>query len=383
MRRFAQATPFMLEPTSSCFMSGAYFRSIGGGRRAAVPRRGRLSGSRLPNRTALSRAASGDALELFDLSRQLTDRRTYLPPRSRRLRPQSAPSALARRRAHRRAVRGQLRGGRREQHPARRRGLGGFPVRDGRRRALARPAAYEHGIDLRIRLPRRLLAALADVHRTEMPVTVFGVATPSSAIRRPSPPCRRPIGRSPATASNGSTTRISARGGARAPRRGDPHPHARSPASGRSGWYTGRTSDQHQSTWWRKRAAFSIRRDSYADELPYWVSGPNGPQLVVPYTLDANDMRFATPQGFNARRPVLLLPEGQFRYALRGRRDGAEDDVGGPALQAGRASGACGGAGALPRLRSVARTGLGGAAHRHRPALAIASSARRVSAQAP
>jgi len=38
---------------------------------------------------------------------------------------------------------------------------------------------------------------------------------------------------------------------------------------------------------------------SYADELPYWVEGPNGPQLIVPYTLDANDMRFALPQGYS------------------------------------------------------------------------------------
>ncbi|MCH2097402.1 MAG: hypothetical protein MK142_03335, partial [Pseudomonadales bacterium] len=40
--------------------------------------------------------------------------------------------------------------------------------------------------------------------------------------------------------------------------------------------------------------------DSYADELPYWVRGTDGPHLVVPYTLDANDMRFATAQGFNS-----------------------------------------------------------------------------------
>jgi OHCU decarboxylase len=45
---------------------------------------------------------------------------------------------------------------------------------------------------------------------------------------------------------------------------------------------------------------FLYSADSYADELPYWVEGPHGPQLIVPYTLDANDMRFATPQGFNA-----------------------------------------------------------------------------------
>jgi chitin deacetylase len=45
---------------------------------------------------------------------------------------------------------------------------------------------------------------------------------------------------------------------------------------------------------------FVYSADSYADELPYWVTGPHGPQLIVPYTLDANDMRFATPQGFNS-----------------------------------------------------------------------------------
>jgi OHCU decarboxylase len=45
---------------------------------------------------------------------------------------------------------------------------------------------------------------------------------------------------------------------------------------------------------------FLYSADSYADELPYWVQGPHGSQLIVPYTLDANDMRFATPQGFNS-----------------------------------------------------------------------------------
>jgi OHCU decarboxylase len=45
---------------------------------------------------------------------------------------------------------------------------------------------------------------------------------------------------------------------------------------------------------------FLYSADSYADELPYWVDGAHGPQLIVPYTLDANDMRFATAQGFNS-----------------------------------------------------------------------------------
>jgi peptidoglycan/xylan/chitin deacetylase (PgdA/CDA1 family) len=49
-----------------------------------------------------------------------------------------------------------------------------------------------------------------------------------------------------------------------------------------------------------EEGGFVYSADSYADELPYWVEGPKGPHLIVPYTLDANDMRFATPQGFNS-----------------------------------------------------------------------------------
>lgn len=63
------------------------------------------------------------------------------------------------------------------------------------------------------------------------------------------------------------------------------------------GWYTGRFSE-HTLPLAMERG-FTYLADSYADELPYWLRGPSGPQLVVPYTLDANDMRFATFQGFN------------------------------------------------------------------------------------
>ncbi len=49
-----------------------------------------------------------------------------------------------------------------------------------------------------------------------------------------------------------------------------------------------------------EEGGFLYTSDSYADDLPYWVSGPHGPHLIIPYTLDTNDMRFATPQGFNA-----------------------------------------------------------------------------------
>lgn len=71
-----------------------------------------------------------------------------------------------------------------------------------------------------------------------------------------------------------------------------------------TGWYTGRTSINTV-----KLAAaeggFDYLSDTYDDELPYWLDHdgqghPIPPQLIIPYTLDANDMRFATPQGFNS-----------------------------------------------------------------------------------
>ena len=70
------------------------------------------------------------------------------------------------------------------------------------------------------------------------------------------------------------------------------------------GIYLGRTSE------WSVRLAaaeggFDWISDTYDDDLPYWLDHDGhgnaiAPQLVVPYTLDANDMRFATPQGFNS-----------------------------------------------------------------------------------
>lgn len=65
------------------------------------------------------------------------------------------------------------------------------------------------------------------------------------------------------------------------------------------GCYQGRTSENTLPLT-MEEGGFLYTADVYADELPYWISGPKGPQLAVPYTLDANDMRFATPQGFNS-----------------------------------------------------------------------------------
>ncbi len=66
-----------------------------------------------------------------------------------------------------------------------------------------------------------------------------------------------------------------------------------------AGVYIGRTSEQSQDLC-AAQSCFEYSADTYADELPYWREHDNGHQLMVPYTLDANDMRFATPQGFNA-----------------------------------------------------------------------------------
>ena len=65
------------------------------------------------------------------------------------------------------------------------------------------------------------------------------------------------------------------------------------------GWYTGRDSPNTRKLV-LEAGGFLYDSDSYADDLPYWVDGPKEPHLVIPYTLDANDMRFAAPQGFNA-----------------------------------------------------------------------------------
>lgn len=74
--------------------------------------------------------------------------------------------------------------------------------------------------------------------------------------------------------------------------------HARLTGQAPLGWYTGRSSINSLDLV-MEHGGLLYSSDSYADDLPYWVAGLNGPHLIVPYTLDANDMRFATPQGFN------------------------------------------------------------------------------------
>jgi len=65
------------------------------------------------------------------------------------------------------------------------------------------------------------------------------------------------------------------------------------------GWYTGRCSPNTRELVF-KEGGFLYDSDSYSDDLPYWEYRKNKKQLIIPYTLDNNDMRFATNQGFNS-----------------------------------------------------------------------------------
>lgn len=66
------------------------------------------------------------------------------------------------------------------------------------------------------------------------------------------------------------------------------------------GWYTGRSSINSLDLAMEIEGLL-YSSDAYSDDLPYFVEKPNGdPHLIIPYTLDTNDMRFATPQGFNS-----------------------------------------------------------------------------------
>ena len=74
------------------------------------------------------------------------------------------------------------------------------------------------------------------------------------------------------------------------------------------GWYTGRCSENTVRLV-SNEGGFDYISDSYADDLPYWIDIDGHDQLIIPYTLDTNDMRFATAQGFST--------SGQFFDYLR------------------------------------------------------------------
>ena len=82
------------------------------------------------------------------------------------------------------------------------------------------------------------------------------------------------------------------------------------------GWYTGRDSPNTRRLV-VEHGGFEYDSDYYGDDLPFWTSvttsdGRSRPHLIVPYTLDANDMRFATPQGFNTAEQFLTYLRDTF-----------------------------------------------------------------------
>ena len=78
------------------------------------------------------------------------------------------------------------------------------------------------------------------------------------------------------------------------------------------GWYLGRCSpNTHRLV--AEEGGFVYNADSYADDVPYWDLSFDTPQLMVPYTLDVNDMRFATAQGFNTGKQFYRYLKDTFR----------------------------------------------------------------------
>ena len=86
------------------------------------------------------------------------------------------------------------------------------------------------------------------------------------------------------------------------------------------GWYTGRCSPNTRRLVVENTDVI-YDSDSYADDLPYWENINNKKHLIIPYTLDNNDMRFVTNQGFNSGEQFFqylkdsfdcLYKEGEF-----------------------------------------------------------------------
>ncbi len=77
------------------------------------------------------------------------------------------------------------------------------------------------------------------------------------------------------------------------------------------GWYTGRTSPNTRALV-VEEGGFAYDADDYSDELPFWDRQHDNPQLVIPYTLDVNDMRYVTNQGFNSGEQFLQYLKDTF-----------------------------------------------------------------------
>ena len=156
---------------------------------------------------------------------------------------------------------------------------------------------------------------------------------------------------------------------ARAHARGDPHPHRGDRRAAARLVHRAAPRSTRSSSRWR-RAASSTPPTSMPTTCPTGSTGRRGPFLVIPYTLDANDMRFATPQGFNSGDQFFAYLKDSFDTLY------AEGEAGAPKMMSvglhcrlvGR-PGPRRGARALPRLCEAQGEGLAAAPHRHRPPL--------------
>jgi len=145
------------------------------------------------------------------------------------------------------------------------------------------------------------------------------------------------------------------------------------------GWYTGRTSE-HTLKLVLDDGGFLYSSDSYADDLPYWVRGQNGPHLVIPYSLDANDMRFINAQGFPNGEAFFAYLRDTFDYLYA---EGVEApkmmSVGLHCRLAGRPGRAAGPARFLDHIGKFDRVWIASridiARHWHREHLALAADA--------
>ncbi|WP_159950571.1 allantoinase PuuE [Rhizobium sp. 18065] len=88
------------------------------------------------------------------------------------------------------------------------------------------------------------------------------------------------------------------------------------------GMYQGKPSDNTLKLV-MEEGGFLYSSDNYSDDLPFWVPDQNGkPFLIIPYTLDTNDMRFATPQGFNSGDQFFTYLKDAFDELYREGQEG-------------------------------------------------------------
>lgn len=161
------------------------------------------------------------------------------------------------------------------------------------------------------------------LRRYEIPATVFGVAT---ALERSPEQTAAMIEAGWDIASHGLKWidyRDFTEAEERAHMREAVAIHARVTGARPLGWYTGRCS-MNTGALVMEEGGFLYWSDSYADDLPFWLRREGfAPLLVVPYTLDANDMRFATAQGFNSGEQFFAYLRDSFDVLYAEGRAGA------------------------------------------------------------